>query len=226
MKAKINKNFVCLNAARRSRTRGFSMMELIIVLVIISVLSAIALPYIYNHKKLYKSEDQTLKIMDLMREASQFALTRRRTMRFEIDLTDNKMLVIDENAPGAADDNEIKALPLEAVNEVRMDQIPAGVSKPASTNYNDAVFAVDTIGHKRGTTIISGHNVWAARFQRDGSVVNSGGNLISANLYVWAPLTAGNINPRNKKEVRAITMFGGTGAVRYWKYDGAAFLPY
>jgi len=69
--------------------RGASLVEIIIALVIIGILSAVSLPYIVNYKKYYKSEDQALKMMDLMREAQQLALAQRRTIRFEIDLTDN-----------------------------------------------------------------------------------------------------------------------------------------
>jgi hypothetical protein len=91
----------------------------------------------------------------------------------------------------------------------------------------DAAFAADTIGHLRGATSITGHNVWTARFRRDGSVFNAAGTTpVSANLYIWAPLTAGSLTPRNNIEVRAITIFGGTGAIRYWKYNGATFVPY
>ncbi|HEX9962448.1 MAG TPA: prepilin-type N-terminal cleavage/methylation domain-containing protein, partial [Pyrinomonadaceae bacterium] len=226
MKANINKKPVRIDAARRHAASGFSMIELVIVLVIIMILSAISLPYIYNYKKRYKSEDQALQVMDFMREANQLALNKRRTMRLEIDLTDNKLLLIDEKETGAADDTEVKAIPLEATSEVRMDQIPAGVSKPNPPNYNDAVFATDTIGHKRAGTTVTGHRVWAIKFKSDGSVVNAAGTLTSANLYVWAPLSAGNSNPRSLKEVRAITMFGGSGAVRYWKHNGTAFVAY
>lgn len=224
MKANSNKNSVRIDEP--SEVSGFSLIELIIVLVIGMILTAIALPYLVNYKKLYKSEDQALQIMDLMREANQLALNKRRTMRLEIDLTDNKLLIIDEKAAGASDDTQIKAIPLESPAEVRMDKIPTGVTKPNPPNYNDAVFAADTIGHKVGSTTVTGHNVWAARFRSDGAVVNGSDTMVSANLYVWAPIAAGNDNPRNKKEVRAITMFGGSGAVRYWKHNGTVFQAY
>ena len=223
----INSQNTCDDTARRNGMKGFSLPEIIIVLIIIAILSAISIPYIYNYTKLYKSEDQSLKVMDLMREANQLALTRRRTMRFEIDLTDNKMLIIDEDTSvSPAVHKELKAIPLEAVREIRMDISPTGISAPNPPNYNTAVFAADTLGHKRGSTTITGHNVWAARFKSDGSVVKTDGSLVSATIFVWAPLVAGSTNPRNSKEVRAITMFGGTGAVRYWKYDGATFKPF
>lgn len=52
---------------------GLSLIEILIVMGVIALLSAISLPYIYGDRKLYKSEDQTLKVIDLMREASQLA---------------------------------------------------------------------------------------------------------------------------------------------------------
>lgn len=209
---------------RRQKDAGFSLLELLIVLVMMLVLTAIALPYLINYKTLYKSEDQSLRVMDLMREAGQLALTRRRTVRFEIDLTDNAVLIINEN--GAGPDTLVKSIPLEQVNEVRMDVIPDGITKPVPPDYNDAVFAADTLGHQSGGSTVIGNTVWAARFESNGSVVNAAGIPISVNLYLWPPLTPGDTTSRSTQEVRAITMFGGSGAIRYWKYDGTDFLPY
>src|SRR6185369_13354235 len=107
---------------------GFKLIELLIVLGMVSVLTVMSLPYIVNHKKLYKSEDQALKIMDLMREASQTALTRRKTIRLEIDLTANTVLLIDE---GRSPDAEFKSVPLEPTRELRVDMIPTGMTKPS-----------------------------------------------------------------------------------------------
>lgn len=227
MKTIFGKETNRIEAVRLSRMKGFSLIEVIIVLVIIAILTAISLPYIYNYRTLYRSEDQALKVMDLMREANQLALTRRRTMRFEIDLTDNRALIIDEDTRTTpAVHREVKALLLDDVSDVRIDQIPTGISKPSPPAYNDAAFAADTTGHQSGGTTVSGNNVWAIRFKRDGSVVNAADTPVSANLYVWTPLTAGSAAPRNKEEVRAITVFGGSGAIRYWKHDGTTFLPY
>lgn len=190
-------------------------------MAVIAVMAAISLPYLINYKKLYKSDDQALKVSDLIREAGQLALTRRRTFRLEIDLTDNVLLIIDEN--GTAADTQIKKIPLEPTKDVRVDTIPAGVSKPNPPNYNDIAFTTDGIGHLAGATSVIGHSVWAARFKSDGSVVNAANVPISVNIYIWPPVTAGSSTPRNKGEVRAITIFGGSGAVRYWKHTGTTF---
>jgi len=132
---------------------GFSIIELLIVLGVIAVMSAISLPYIVNYKKAYKSEDQALKVIDLMREAAQLAIARRRTIRFELDFTDNAALIIDEN--GAAADTQIKKIPLEMTKDVRMDVLPATMTKPNPPNYTDAAAATDSRGHLVGSTTVT-----------------------------------------------------------------------
>lgn len=208
-----------------SRTEaGFSAIELLIVLVIIGIMSAISLPYLLNYKKLYKTEDQAIKVMDIMREASQLALTRRRTFRIELDLTDNAVLIIDED--GAAPDKQIKKIPLELTKDVRMDVIPATIAKPNPPNFNDIAFSIDAVGHLVGATPVISHSVWVARFKSDGSVVNNADTPISVNIYAFPPLTPGSTTARNKTEVRCITLFGGSGAIRFWKYNGTTFVGY
>ncbi|CAN5380688.1 hypothetical protein BH10ACI2_BH10ACI2_05330 [soil metagenome] len=205
---------------KKEAMSGFSAVELIVVLAVIAILSAISLPYIFNYKKAYKSEDQAFKVIDLMREANQLALTKRRTIRFEIDATDNAVLLIDET--GA--DFQIKKVPMELTKDVRMDIIPTGVSKPNPPNYTDITFATDGVGHLVGVTTVTGHSVWVARFKSDGSMVTNADVPINANIYVWPPISVGSTTPRSKMEVRALTIFGGSGAIRYWKHDGTNFV--
>lgn len=205
-----------------STESGLSLTELLIVLTIIGIMAGISLPYMVNFKKAYKSEDQALQVVDLMREANQLAIARRRTIRFEIDFTDNYAQIIDEN--NAAADTLIRRVPLEPTREVRMDIIPAGVSKPNPPNFNDLVAAADTRSHLRGGSTISGHSVMVARFRSDGSVVNNIDLPLNANIYSWPPISAGSTTPRNKSEVRAITLSGAAGAVRYWKHNGTTFV--
>lgn len=223
----LQKSAVASRTENKSGNLGFSLIEVIIVFLIIAILSVISVPYIFSYKKLYKTDGQAQIIMDLMAETGQFALTRRRTFRFEVDLTDNTAKVIDENDIGAGDDREVKSIALESPGEIRVDIMPTGVTKPDPPGYNDAVYSPDSIGHtSSGNKKIIGHNVWAVRFQRDGTVVNAAGSLINANLYVWIPRAPNSNQPWNKKLVRCLTLAGTSGAVRYWKHDGTKFLPY
>lgn len=212
---------------QRSLAAGFSLMELLIVLSVIAILTAISIPYLFQYQRLYQSEEQARKLMDLMQEANQLALNRRRTIRFEIDLTDNAALLIDENTVGtAADDTLIKSMPLLSTGEIRVDTNPSGVTRPNPPNYANATFTNDTLGHKVGSATVTNNSVWAARFRSDGSVVTAGNVPISATIFLWPPRTPGNAAARDNGEVRAITLFGGSGAVRYWKYNGTTFNAY
>jgi prepilin-type N-terminal cleavage/methylation domain-containing protein len=208
---------------KSTRQTGFSMIELLVVMAVLAIMVGISIPYLLNYRKLYRSDDQAIKMMDLMREAGQLALTRRRTMRLEIDLTDNALLIIDETTVSDPD-VLVKMIPLDKPADVRVDVIPNGVAKPNPPNYTDAAYATDGVGHMRGAVTVTGHNVWAARFQRDGSVVTAADNPISVNIYIWPPASAGSLTPRNRKEIRAITMFGGSGAMRFWKHNGTTFV--
>lgn len=202
---------------------GFSLVEIFVVLAVVAVMMVIAVPYFSSYTKLYKSEDQSIKMLDFMREAGQLAISRRRTMRVEIDLTENALLMIDEN--GAAPDNRIKTIPLERTQDLRLDVVPVGVTKPNPPNYNDITFATDSVGHQFNGNTVTGHSVWACRFRSDGSVVDVADVPINGTIYVWPPVSYGSTTPRNIKEVRAITMFGGSGAVKYWKHNGTTFVP-
>ena len=226
MNEKINNRINLHKAAQQRKSQGFSLIELLIVLIIVAVMTAMSLPYLLNYKKQYRSEDQSLKIMDLMRESSQMAMTRRRPFRFEIDLTNNQALIIDGRNPGPADDIQVKSLQLENAADLRVDQIPSGITRPIPPDYDDAVFANDTIGHLEGGTRVVGNSVWQISFRPDGTAVNAAGNPLSASLYVWTPLSPGNAAPKNMNEVRAITVFGGSGTVKYWKRNGTTFSQY
>lgn len=188
-----------------------SLIEIVIALALVTILTAISVPLIFNHSKAHKSEDQAIKVMDLMRETAQLALTRRRTMRFEIVWSDEPIArIIDEN--GAADDITVKTIPLEPVRVVRMDVAPDGVNVPSPLNY-PAVLIAGTL---------------SARFRSDGSVVNAADIPISGTLFSWPPKDDPYDNtdtePRRIEEVRAITLDGAGGAIRYWKYNGTAFV--
>jgi type II secretory pathway pseudopilin PulG len=198
---------------------GYSLVEIVIVISIVMIMTAIAMPYFFNNAKMYKTEHQAIKVMDLMREAGQLAITRRRSHRIEIDRNSQALpllRMINENNAGAGDDVVVKTVPLEPLSSVRLDVAPQGVTGPNPPNYPAAVFT---------------GNVWAVTFRSDGSVVNAAGLPVSATLYFWrpagdvgTPFNISNLTPPRPSETRAITLFGGSGAVRYWKYTGTTFV--
>lgn len=202
---------------------GFSMVEMLVVVAVIMIMVAISIPYAVNYRRLYRSEEQALKVLDVIRETSQMALNQRRTFRMEIDATTSSALIIDETTP-TDPDVLVKRIPLDDLSTLRMDVEPASVGRPNPPNYPSAVFDVDAIGHMDGSTNVIGNRVWAAHFRSDGTVVNEGEIPISVTLYVFPPTSASSDVPSDPQQVRVITIYGGSGAVRYWKFNGTTFL--
>jgi type II secretory pathway pseudopilin PulG len=193
---------------------GYSLVEILIVVALVAVMTAISLPYLFNSARKFKTEDQAIKVMDLMKEASQLAMTRRRTIQFEIDRTNISSPVL--RIIDLTNANFNKTIPLEPLSLVRMDTAPVGFTPPSPPNYPAAVYTT---------------NVWRIWFTSGGSILNApGGTPVSATLYSWRPImepgtpfNISNLTPARREEVRAVTVEGGRGAVRYWKYTGTGW---
>jgi type II secretion system protein H len=199
-------------AAARDGEAGFSLIELLIVVAIMLIMAAIVTFSMTSHKNLYKSDDETLRIINVMREASQLALTQRQAMRVEIDATNKRIKLIDENFAGTTDDRVVRTVYLDNSAIIRVDAAPIGVTKPNPPNLPDAVFT--------GTA----PKVWKIWFRRDGTATDSAQAALSATLYIWPPDPADSTRAKDKKLVRAITIFGGSGAIRLWKHNGTTFV--
>lgn len=208
------------NKSKFKNSDGFSLIELIMVLLIITIMSGTVFYYLNEAKDLYKADEQALKIVDVIQEARQRSLTQRETMRVEIDLTAKVVRLIDENKTDTAnDDEEIRIIPLKEESEVRVDEKPAQIldNPPEefpvpSAQYRQSIYPASLL-----------HDVCTMRFLSDGTVVDQGNNEIGANaivtgltLHVWSP---NKENISNSKIARAITVIGSTGSVRLWEYD-------
>lgn len=199
---------------------GFSLVEVLIVAALIVLVGSSAAFYLNAHKKLYKPDDQTLLVADILQEARQRSLTQRETMRVEIDLTDNEIRLIDENTVTTADDDEvIKVLPIYFPNEVRIDSRSENIAYnppeplPVPTaNFLPSVYPPSAT-----------HQVCTLRFQSNGTVTDGGNNATGdgaivggVTLHIWQPKSE---NPAEYSIARALTVIGSTGSIRLWEFD-------
>jgi prepilin-type N-terminal cleavage/methylation domain-containing protein len=199
---------------------GFSLVEVLIVLTLIVLVGISATYYLSGHQKLYKPDDQTLLIADILQEARQRSLTQRETLRVEIDLTENQIRLIDENSVTTADDDEVlKTLSLYFPNEARMDiradNITYNPPEPLpvpTANFLPSVYPSSAT-----------HQVCTLRFQSNGTVTNGGNNATGdgavvggVTLHIWQPSSD---NSDEYLIARALTVIGSTGSVRLWEFD-------
>lgn len=197
----------------RHSEAGFSLVEILVVLAIMTILLVFAVFSLTGHKTLYRTDDETLRIINVLREASQLALTQRQPMRVELDATNKTIRIVDENLSTSTDDKEVRKVFLEKAAIIRVDTAPAGVSKPDPPNYPNAAFA--------GTP-----KVWKVWFRRDGTVTDNAATpaITSSTIYIWEPSASDNTQAKDKKLVRCITIFGTTGGIRLWKHNGTSFV--
>lgn len=210
--------------------RGFSLIELLVVMVVIAIGAALAIPLLTSHRRLHTVEEHALQISDLLQEARQRALTQRETMRVEFNTVDNAVHLIDEN-------NGLSATNPNGTNNaanhvlVRSIQLPAtGVNvgtRPVNinpTNLPATSSPIPALTYRPSSHPSSnGQSCAVLRFTRNGTVFNDGVDAIGTNstmtgatIYVWKP---SNTNPNNSDLARGITVLGPTGAMLKWDFD-------
>ena len=205
---------------------GFSLIELLIVLTMIVILSGVAFFYLTSTQRLYKPDDQSLQIVDILQEARQRSLTQRETIRVEIDTTANKVRLIDENSQNLPattnDDVLIRQVPLLPNAEVRVNRSPDNITynPPEPLPASTAIYAQSTY------PLSVNNQVCTMRFLSGGTVVDAGTNSLGAGavtrgvtLHVWSPKAT---NPNEYDVARAITVIGSTGSIRLWEFNPAS----
>lgn len=201
-------------------SRGFSLIEVLVALALVCILSAVCFFYLASHERLFKPDDQILKIIDTLQEARQRSLTQRETMRVEIDLTSNVVRLIDENEAATVDDDrEVRRMVLISPAEVKISERPPDISVNPPETMPVPIAQFRPSLHPAS----AGHNVCTVRFLRNGTAADAGSDALGSNaatngltLFVWSPKK----EDANQSEIaRAVTIVGATGSVRLWEYQ-------
>lgn len=206
--------------------KGFSLIELLVVLTLIMILSGVSFFYLNTSQRLYRPDDQSLIIVDILQEARQRSLTQRETIRVEIDITANVVRLVDENSQNTPattnDDVIIRQAPLLPNTQVRVN------TRPDNIAYNPPeTLPAPSAQFRQSTYRFSPNNqVCTMRFLSDGRVVdagndNTGNGAITrgVTLNVWSPART---NPNVSDVARAITVIGSTGSIRLWEFNPAS----
>ncbi len=97
-----------LSASPRSRSRGFSMVELVVSLLIVLILSGIAIPTIMNSLRAYQLNDGATRVSDLLKFTRFEAVRRNKPVSFWLQANgaNNWIVGVDSNGNGVIDPAE------------------------------------------------------------------------------------------------------------------------
>lgn len=182
------------------KQKGFSLPELIIVILIISIITVLALPQIISSRRLFRFAGMQREVVSLVREARQEAMTQRKPITF-VYLDDRKEVRIYGGIYANFDDAKNKVFKFDNTG-LLTDDIRYG--RPGFTGA--AALADGT-----NLTALDGGKV-EITFQADGSVVDASDNPEDKAIFFF--------HLQHKRETPfAVSILGAGGRVKLWRYS-------
>jgi prepilin-type N-terminal cleavage/methylation domain-containing protein len=184
--------------SRNAKECGFSIPELLIVLLIIAIIVVLALPQVMSSRRLLRFAGVQRQIVSSIREARQAAMSQRLQVTFRYDdATKSASIYGGSYGPlGSSSNNKYSISDSGLVaNEVIYGK-PMGAS-PAALGDGTNLSALTA-------------NAIEIKFRADGSVVDVANNPVNTSLFFYDSLATGS--------AFAVSVLGAGGRVKVWRY--------
>ena len=183
----------------KTRQQGFSMAELLIVILIIAIIAVIALPQIMSSRRLMRYAGTQRQVVSVLREARQEAVSQRTAITMRYNDLDKTMSLSGGvfGAPGTAN-NRVFQLAGEGLSADDLTYgRPTGVSTAA-------------LGDATNLTALTSNSL-EVTFRTDGSVVDGSNNPLNHALFFYDAQNPG-------QSAFAVSVLGAGGRAKIWKY--------
>jgi len=195
-----------------AQTQGFSLVELLTVLSIVCILTAIALPQLIAQRRLVRSAGVAREIASQLRFARQQAVSQRQAFTFQYDNVTKRITVFDHNTSGTVlliDGN----YPNNSGSTVVLtSSLLTGGLTGGELNYGIPTgFPNGALRDGISNTNLTNGKI-NITFQPNGSVIDSSGNPVDRAIFIY--------NTKVPRETAAaISVIGSAGRVKMWRYD-------
>ncbi|HSK71125.1 MAG TPA: prepilin-type N-terminal cleavage/methylation domain-containing protein [Pyrinomonadaceae bacterium] len=185
------------------KQKGFSLPELVIVLLVIAIITVFAMPQIISSTRLFRFNGFQRQVAASLRDARQAAMSQRTAVTIRYDHS-NSRLITYGGSFGAPGDSKNQVYEITG-NGVGKDELkygrPSGVPNTAlsdSTNLTDLDL-----------------NIVDITFQPDGSVVDASNNPQNKALFFYH-------SKYPQDTAFAVSILGAGGRVKFWRYSKGA----
>ena len=196
---KIHTSIIKKNLKLR-RQKGFSLPEVVVVLLVIAILLVLAMPQIISSRRLFRFSGFQRQIATSLREARQEAMSQRKPVTFRYDNT-SKYIISYGGDFGALGDAKNVVVPLTG-SGVELDDLkygrPTGVPTSALSDTTNI------------TSLTS--NAVEITFQPDGSVIDASNNPQNQALFFYH-------DKYRLDTAFAVSILGAGGRIKVWRYS-------
>jgi type II secretory pathway pseudopilin PulG len=199
--------------ARQSDARGFSVLELLMVVVVSLIIGGMAVTRIIPNLQNSRSDVAMLQVEGQLRQAREYSIENRRYVRVTFPTaivggqTQSQIAMTQKNSltANAGADAVLSTVPIE--EPVQFYVFTGVIDTPDAFGNNAAVYFENTSGGPSG----------GMYFQNDGELVD-GSTFQPINGTVFL-----GVSTLTNTSARAITVLGATGRIRAWKFNGSAW---
>ena len=182
------------------KQRGFSIPELIVVLLVLAIIVVLALPQILSSRRLFRFSGLQRQVATSLREARQEAMSQRKPITFRYDNANKTVAVYGGNFGALGDaKNKIMQLAGSGIESVDVKYgRPTGVPTSALSDTTNL------------TNLSS--NAVEITFQLDGSVIDASNNPQNQALFFY--------HDKYRLETAfAVSVLGAGGRIKVWRYS-------
>jgi prepilin-type N-terminal cleavage/methylation domain-containing protein len=212
----------------RRRERGFSLLELIIVLTITMIVASVAFISTKDAIRTQKADNALQNVLAVTRGVHQLAIDKRRVFMVSYDSTANQM-TITVTPPASSSSGCTGATS-------QWPDAPATAQKPTPVlgnmafqwvtgspdAYNTAPDGIISGGSGNPVAFTSATNPTTLCFFPDGSIRDNNNQFNSGVVYLSFPTTAEPNTTVQLNNMRAMTVFGPTGRISGWRLTPAS----
>jgi prepilin-type N-terminal cleavage/methylation domain-containing protein len=216
-----------------SSNRGFSLIETLLVVTIVGILTAIAIPVMTSQRRLLRSASMMREVMAQMRFARQLAISQRQAVTFQYDDAASKKQISIINHhnnevlkpgcklsrtaifaasgfPNTVCSTVVLTLPL-AQGGLTAKEITYGIPSASQLPAGAPVIPVTKLDDNIVKTPLTNGKV-NITFQPDGSVIDAAGIPLDRALYFFSSKAA-------QGTASALSVAGASGRIKVWRYS-------